>query len=471
MFFNDLEFVYFFLPVLVVYYCLNRWEKVNTKNAFLLFASYTFYGLFDVRMLAILLWVTLVNYESILLIAKAKSCIVEVVPKKCKVFLTIGIILSILPLIFFKYTYFIINEVIGIPGQIFGDIILPVGISFFTFQAISYTLDFYRSLERQKPLFLNYCLFVAFFPCILSGPIERARSLMPQIKSIQKLNLDYLFNGMQIFAWGIFQKVVVADRLSDYLYYVYRHTDIYGANTYLLAMAFYSIRIYCDFAGYSNMAIGVGRMLGFDIRKNFDFPYFSTTIKSFWKKWHMSLTSWFTEYVYISLGGNRVRESRWIANILIVFLVSGLWHGAAWTFIIWGLIHGFYQILEHYTLGKYEFTSWWAKALAGLFLFIMVTIAWVFFCADNLSHALRIFGALGNGIRPLFTLFSIDWILLWFVLLVFVIVEVLQYKRVVKMSELSDSPYNSSNIIIFIILFLMTSLLGRSGASFVYFQF
>lgn len=219
------------------------------------------------------------------------------------------------------------------------------------------------------------------------------------------------------------------------------------------------------------MAIGIGRMLGFDIRKNFDFPYFATSIRSFWKKWHISLTSWFTEYLYISLGGNRVKEWRWIINILIVFLVSGIWHGAAWTFIIWGLIHGIFQIIEHYTIGKKEYKNHLIRFSQGCLLFIIVTIAFTFFRADNINHAITILSSFKNIEIPLFTMFATQWMLMWGVLFVFTIFEILLYKRYIKIIEPGDNPFLWSNLIFWISCISMITLLGKSGASFVYFQF
>lgn len=465
MLFNDLNFIYYLLPTLVLFYLTNRTQRIGLKNFFLLAASYLFYGLFESKFLFVLIYVTIINYITIVLLGKNNNT------SKRKYLITSNVILSLIPLIFFKYTYFILNDVLGLQGEILGKIALPVGISFFTFQALSYTIDIYRGKEKEQPTLLNFALYTAFFPTILSGPIERARTLMPQIKSFQQWNFSRFFNGVQLFCWGLVQKIVVADRISEYVGYVYEHPSMYGTTTIILAASLYSIQIYCDFAGYSNMAIGVGRMLGFDIRKNFDFPYFTTSIRSFWKKWHMSLTSWFTEYLYIPLGGNRVKEWRWIANILIVFLISGIWHGAAWTFIIWGLIHGMVQIIEHYTIGKKEFKSLFVRFTQGCLLFIIVTIAWTFFRADNIGHATIIMSSLRNLEIPLFTMFATQWMLMWGVLFVCVILELLLYMRHIKMTDMKDNPFSWINLTFWIICVSMIALLGKSGASFVYFQF
>lgn len=411
------------------------------------------------------MYITSINYITIILLGKNNDT------RKSKCLITSNVILSLIPLVFFKYTYFILNDVLGLQGEILGKIALPIGISFYTFQALSYTIDIYRGKEKELPTLLNFALYTAFFPTVLSGPIERARTLMPQIKNLQRWNFSRFLNGIQLFCWGLVQKIVVADRISEYVGYVYEHPSMYGTTTIILAASLYSIQIYCDFAGYSNMAIGVGRMFGFDIRKNFDFPYFTTSIRSFWKKWHISLTSWFTEYLYISLGGNRVKEYRWVINILIVFLVSGIWHGAAWTFVIWGVIHGIFQVIEHYTVGKKEIKNPFVRITQGCLLFIIVTIAFVFFRANNIDHAITIISSMKNTETPLFTMFATQWILMWGVLFVFIISEFLLYKRCIKIIDAEDSPFLWSNLVFWISCVSMITLLGKSGASFVYFQF
>lgn len=466
MVFNDLFFLYYIIPLLIIYYGLNRVGCKSFKNVFLLFASLIFYGLFNCKMLFVLLFVIIVNYLSI------RILLTNITRNKYKSILAIDVVLSLLPLFIFKYFDFFLNRILCLEIYCVELLIVPVGISFFTFQALSYTIDVYRGKEKNIPSFMDFALYVAFFPCILSGPIERARTLMPQIRSLQMWNIDHFLNGLQIFIYGLFQKIVVADSIANYVNAVYVHPTFYSGNTLLLAIGLYSIQIYCDFAGYSNMAIGVGRMLGFDIRKNFNFPYFSTTIRSFWRKWHMSLTSWFTEYVYISLGGNRVKESRWIANILIVFLVSGLWHGAAWTFVIWGVIHGVFQILEYYVIGKKEFTTWWGKCLAGLFLFAVVSIAWVFFRSPSFEIAWQMICGACCNYGKLYTWASfLMFLIMLFLTFLLIICEVLLYKRKLTILEYNDNPFKWRNLIFTAVMIWFVCFLGTSGAQFVYFQF
>ena len=465
MLFNSFNFFFFIVPVLVGFYLINNWGGVKTKNLFLLAVSYIFYGLFDVRFTAILAFVTMVNYITILALSRLGT-------QNRKIILTVGIVCSLLPLAFFKYTYFFLNDVLMIEGKIFGDIILPVGISFFTFQALSYTIDIYRGKETKCPQFIDFALFVSFFPCVLSGPIERARNLMPQFMAKQKPDIYVIFNGVQVLLYGVFLKNVVAENVGWFTNSAFRDYQHGSGLAIILAVLLYSIQIYCDFAGYSNMAIGVGRMLGFDIRKNFDFPYFSSNIKMFWKKWHMSLTSWFTEYVYIPLGGNRVSQIRWIVNILIVFLVSGFWHGAAWTFIIWGLIHGIYQIVEHYTMPKQETHSVVVKFFRGVLLYIVVSVAWLLFRSNTIYEAFDILmHCVINPFGSIRELFTMQFVLMAISVVLFVILEVVLYKRYVKMLEFSDRHISWANIAFVIVVVISIELFGLSGTSFVYFQF
>lgn len=464
MLFNDLKFILFFIPVLIFFYLLNMFKNKDIKNIFLLIASYLFYALFDAKYILVLLYVTIVNFLAIKMILACKNK---------KTIITIGILLSLLPLLIFKYTYFILNDILGINEQIFVKIALPIGISFFTFQALSFTIDVYRGKGIENVSLRDFALYTAFFPTILSGPIERARSLMPQILSRQKWNLNLVINGLQLFLWGLFMKIVVADRVDTYINSVYTFPKMYGCNTVIFAVILYSIQLYCDFAGYSNMAIGIGRMLGFNIRKNFDFPYFSTSIKKFWKRWHMSLTSWFTEYVYFTLGGNRVKEWRWILNILIVFLISGIWHGAALTFIIWGLINGIYQIIEHYTISKREFNNVMMNILLGLIVFSIFSISLIFFRADSIHHAIIILSScLFNSWESLYIGSAMSIFIIMIISLVIgLIFELLLYFRKITITESTDNAFRISNLIFMVCMVLMISLFGQSGASFVYFQF
>lgn len=294
---------------------------------------------------------------------------------------------------------------------------------------------------------------------------------MPQIQTKQPFDCSVIGNGLQVFLWGVFQKNVIAEGIAWYTDWTYQAYNSLSGPTIWLAVLLYSIQIYCDFAGYSNMAIGIGRMLGFDIRKNFDFPYFSSSIREFWKKWHISLTSWLTEYVYISLGGNRVKQSRWIANILIVFVVSGLWHGAAWTFIIWGLIHGVYYIIEHYLIPNHA-TNRFVTIMKGICLYFIVSIAWLLFRCESISEAGKILSAgFTNPFGMVNTNTLTIFLLLMLSLVIFGMLEILLYKRRIKILDFRDDPFAWRNLLFSVLIILMIEFVGQSGTSFVYFQF
>ena len=444
------------------------------RNVVLLIASYYFYAFLDWRYLFLLLATTIGNYISAIKIGNGLSKSTQ------KRWLVFSVVFSIGILVYFKYANFFVDSVVsslkllGIAPQLsLTKIALPIGISFFTFQALSYTLDVYNGKMKARKNIIDVALYVSFFPTILSGPIERGRNLIPQIERYTTLSLEGLIEGGKLFLWGVFKKIVVADRLAAYINVVYAgNPDDFSSLTLLLTAALYSFQIYADFSGYSDMAIGVGRMLGFKLMTNFHYPYFSTSIKSFWKRWHISLTSWFTEYVYIPLGGNRVTESRWILNISAVFLLSGLWHGANWTFIFWGALHALFYLVEHYyhkikpECLKTERKSlrYLSDGISVLIVFVLVSVAWIFFRVEDFSKACSIIahpfdlsGRFYWGSSAFTTMLAIA------VLGVFLCMEWVRYKQV-RMSL----PVNA---VIYGAVLAMTVLLGVTSGGFVYFQF
>lgn len=462
MLFNDLHFLLFIVPIILLTIIFNRWGTVKQRNMMLLFASYWFYGQFSWTYLISLAYVTLINYFTVIYLHK----------KKQKIIVGIGVFLTLIPLFGYKYLYFLLTNVLMLSHTGWCHWILPVGISFFTFQALTYTVDFYRGKVAEVANLLDYALFVAFFPTILSGPIERSRTLLPQLKQLQRFNVALFMNGFELFLWGLFKKVVIADRINIYVTSLYAEPNIYSGNSYLLGIALYSIQIYCDFSGYSDMAIGVGRILGFNLRKNFDYPYFSASIKSFWRKWHISLTSWFTEYLYISCGGNRVPKWRWYVNISMVFLVSGIWHGAAWTFLIWGGLHAILYLIEHVLKQDKKDYKGLDACFSGLCVFAAVSLAWVFFRAESFNHAMQIIGSVGTGWGMWFKNgSSMSFAVMLMSVIVFSVMELICFKRIVKLTESEDNPYSWPNIMFVVFASLYTCLFGLSGTEFVYFQF
>lgn len=297
-------------------------------------------------------------------------------------------------MLYYKYFNFIcanislIFQSVGFNIQFASNnILVPIGLSFYTFQALGYVIDVYRGNQEVEKKFVDYFLFVAFFPQIVSGPISKASELLPHIKSLPTFDYSKVVQGLRLLLWGVFLKTVIADRACIYVDLVYdKYESLSGLNC-VLASFLYTIQIYGDFAGYSLMAVGISKTLGFDIINNFKRPYFATSVTDFWRRWHISLTRWLTQYVYIGLGGNRISKGRTYLNIMITFLVSGLWHGANWTFIIWGALHGFFQVIEKFLGLQKSNSKGVVKIIRIMVVFCMVNFAWVFFRSDTIGQA------------------------------------------------------------------------------------
>ena len=389
MIFNSLKFLLFFPFVAVIGFMLCKSPRM--RNLWLLLASYFFYVNLKPIYGLLLLTITILTYWGGLQLEKLSE------NNRRKLVLTLCLILVFGFLFTFKYLNFIneslssILTLMGIRWEIpYINILLPIGISFYTFQAAGYLIDVYRGSIKAENSFLTYALFVSFFPVILSGPIQKARDIIPQFKEKSYILFDNVIGGLRFMLWGYFMKLCVADRLGTYVDAVFNNLAQHNGASIAIASIFYTIQIYGDFAGYSLVAIGCAKVLGFNLPENFHRPYFSLSIKEFWKRWHIALSSWFMEYFYFPLGGSRVKYSRYLLNLMIVFLVSGLWHGAAWTFVFWGAIHGLLQIAEALRIkyfGKPEYKYWWSKPVKIVFVFTLVSFAWLFFRANTISDA------------------------------------------------------------------------------------
>ena len=419
MLFNSIDFMFFFLIIVSILFLIPRKYRVT----WLLIISYYFYMCWSKTYVILLLLSTMSTYFTGIFLEKTQS-----IRKKKNyiwgcVFTNVGI------LFLFKYFNFSIeclNWLLknccenSVSWKI--NLILPVGISYYTFQAIGYIIDVYRGRNAEKN-FVKYALFVSFFPTITSGPIERSSNLLKQFDDIDKKklwNYDRVKNGVLLIFWGLFQKIVIADRLSLYVDTVYNNYQEYGMLTLVTATILFAFQIYCDFDGYTNMACGIAEVVGIDIVRNFERPYFASNIKDFWRRWHISLTSWFRDYLYIPLGGNRKGKIRAQLNTFIVFCISGLWHGASLNYLIWGMIHGILQVVYNvyvsYFKGKKE--SFSTKLRNGIVTFIAVDIAWMFFRATSLEQVYgmvrqmfseigdfsEVLGVLGDGDRNLLIL-------------------------------------------------------------------
>ncbi len=388
--FNSFNFWLVF-PVIFVVYWLIPLRYSLFRKGWLVLVSYLLYMNWKPAFALVLLAVTLITYGGGYLFNNQYN------RKKGLVWLFA--LLGLLPLLAFKYYNFLNDSIsaglaaiglrFALPGLNWA---VPVGISFFTFQAIGYMLDVYHGRVKAERNLLDYVLFVSFFPQVMSGPISKADELLPQIKTPHKFDYEQGRQGLKQLLWGMFIKLVIADRLGIFVDTVYANVTHYNGATCFVASNFYTLQIYCDFAGYSLMAVGIARILGYNLIDNFRRPYLAVSVTDFWKRWHISLTRWLTQQVYIPLGGNRCSKLRNYWNIFVTFLVSGIWHGANWTFIVWGCMHGVLQITEK-ALGwqKYEGNSWAVKTVRICVTFLLVNFAWVFFRMPSIGEAWEVF--------------------------------------------------------------------------------
>lgn len=407
MSFVSIQFFLFFPIVTLVYFALPH----KLRWLWLLCASYFFYMSWNPAYGLLLAVSTAITYFSGLLIEKAGNLPdAEKALKRKRLWVAASFVLNLGILIVFKYLNFfdeIYTDIIsslGMPaGPLKFDLLLPVGISFYTFQALSYTVDVYRGDLKPERHFGKYALFVSFFPQLVAGPIEKSKDLLHQFSEAHRFDYDQARRGLLLMLWGYFQKVVVADRLGELVNTVYSSPGKYGGAEIALASIFFAFQIYCDFGGYSNIAIGAAQVLGFSLTTNFSRPYFSLSIKEFWRRWHITLGAWFRDYLYIPLGGNRCSLARRCLNLFIVFSVCGLWHGASFTFVIWGTLHGLYQIFglllkpaRQRAAGilKIDPDSRPSRFLRAVFTFILTDFAWIFFRADTVPDAFALIGGL-----------------------------------------------------------------------------
>ncbi len=393
MLFNSLTFLIFFPTVVCLYYLLPH----KYRWGMLLIASYVFYMGWNAAYALLLLASTLVTYLASIFIDKSEK------KSRKKLFLSFSIIINLGILFVFKYfnfftggLYFLL-DLTGIAyTPVPYSLVLPVGISFYTFQALGYSIDVYRGDVSVQKNFGKYALFVSFFPQLVAGPIERSGNLLHQFDKVHTFDRAQATSGLRLMLWGYFKKIVIADTVCVAVNTVYNNLTAFDGFAILLATFLFAIQIFCDFSGYSDIARGCARIMGFKLMLNFDHPYFAVSVQDFWRKWHISLSTWFKVYVYFPLGGNRKGEGRRCLNLMITFLVSGLWHGADLTFIIWGGIHGAYQVIGRMTKklrDKISTAVWLTKvpklrtALQMLITFLLVCFAWIFFRADSLSDA------------------------------------------------------------------------------------
>ena len=491
MLFNSLSFLIFFPIIFILYWNINK-QNIRLQNLLLLAASYYFYSCWDWRFLFLLLFSTALDYFTGIKIKESNN----EGNRKFWFWLSIGVNLGFLGV--FKYYNFFATSFaeslsyVGFhisPSTL--NIVLPVGISFYTFHGLSYVIDIYKRRIDPERNFVDYSLFVSFFPLLVAGPIERATHLLPQLKKPRNFNYSQGVSGLQQILWGLFKKVVIADSCAEYANLIFNHYGDYQGVTLLLGAFFFTIQIYGDFSGYSDIALGTARLLGIDLIRNFSFPYFSRDISEFWRRWHISLSTWFRDYLYIPLGGSKGSMLQKVRNTFIIFIVSGFWHGANWTFIIWGLLNAFYILplivfgsnrtyLNTVAQGKYFPTI--REAFSVGITFFLTMIAWIFFRAETVTQGITI---IINGFKGLLSksgyvesLNFVYWKIgptLPFLLFTFLIIEWLGREK-----EFVLSVFNvfKSKILIAIFYYALIMLIFYFGfqnaeekKQFIYFQF
>lgn len=409
MIFNSFTFVIFFIAVTVVYF----WLPYKYRWKMLLVASYIFYMGWSMKYALLLLASTGVTFLSGLAIEKYF--------KYRRTAVALSVIINIAILFIFKYANFTIQIANGLFSW-FGtsnqwnylDLLLPVGISFYIFQALSYTIDVYKGKIPVEKNFFFYALFVSFFPQLVAGPIEKASHLLPQLKKNFDFSYDRARDGLQLIIWGMFKKVVIANRLAIYVDMVYNNIGSFGPIELAMASVMFAFQIYCDFSGYSDIAIGIAHIMGYNLMRNFNRPYFARSIGDFWHRWHISLSTWFQQYLYIPLGGNRVPVPRHYFNLFFTFLVSGIWHGANWTFIAWGALHGFMLVIE--TMFKkiqhpYTKKGKFLDFVKVIWVFVLVVLAWIFFRANTITDAFFAIKSILGGWNEFFVMQN--WVEFW----------------------------------------------------------
>jgi D-alanyl-lipoteichoic acid acyltransferase DltB (MBOAT superfamily) len=482
MLFNSIDFA-IFLPIVFLLYWFVANRNLKLQNLLIVVASYLFYGWWDWRFLSLILFSTIIDYSI------GRKLRTEENQNKRKVLLWTSILMNLGFLGFFKYYNFFLDNFVT-AFSFFGteinaqglNIILPVGISFYTFQTLSYTIDVYkRNLEPTKD-FIAFSAFVSFFPQLVAGPIERATNLLPQFYKKRQFDYSKAVDGMRQILWGLFKKIVIADNCAEFANQIFNNSADMNGSTLLLGAIFFTFQIYGDFSGYSDIAIGTSRLFGFNLKQNFAFPYFSRDIAEFWRRWHISLSTWFRDYLYIPLGGSRGGNWMKVRNTFIIFIVSGFWHGANWTFIVWGALNAVYFLPLLLTNNNRNNIGTVAqgklipniKELSFMLLTFGLTVfAWIFFRADNIGHALEITSNIFSS--SLFELPIIkneyNFLIVLFLLLVFICIEWFGREWQYPLEKLGFTwlPYLRWSF--YLLIFTLTLLLGGSQQGFIYFQF
>lgn len=475
MLFNSISFLLFLPIVFAIYWMLNK-RGLQLQNVLLLVASYFFYACWDWRFLFLLIFSTALDYFTGLKMHEASN----EHNKKFWFWLSVGINLGFLGVFkyynFFAETLTLALEKIGFHASFWTlEVILPVGISFYTFHGLSYVIDIYKNRIAPEKNMITYSLFVSYFPLLVAGPIERATHLLPQIKRQRQFNYSQAIQGVKQIIWGLFKKVVVADNCAFFVNQIFENSATHTSSELWLGMIFFSFQIYGDFSGYSDIALGTSKLFGIDLLRNFNFPYFSRDIADFWRRWHISLSSWFRDYVYIPLGGSKGSKAKQLRNVFVIFLLSGFWHGANWTFIFWGLLHSLLFIpllLSNKNRTSLSDSSFSAKAYLKITItFIVVSFAWIFFRADSLSSAFQYLSGMFDVSEwnPKYFYKNAKYALLTMICLFSILVLLfVEWRHVTKHR---DEVILNKYTVAFLVFLLFCMGTYRNQMSFIYFQF
>ncbi len=486
MLFNSIDFA-IFLPIVFILYWFIFNKNIKLQNCFLVAASYLFYGWWDWRFLLLIIFSTLVDYSV------GRGLLKQEKPFKRKILLWVSITVNIGVLVFFKYYNFFLDNFIS-AFSLFGmeikantlNIILPVGISFYTFQTLSYTIDIYKKQLKPSKDIIGFSAFVSFFPQLVAGPIERATNLLPQFYKKRTFDYTKAIDGMRQILWGLFKKIVIADNCAEYANLIFNNSIDYSGSTLVLGAIFFTFQIYCDFSGYSDIAIGTSRLFGFNLMQNFNFPYFSRDIAEFWRRWHISLSTWFRDYLYIPLGGSIGGMWIKIRNTFIIFIVSGFWHGANWTFIIWGALNAVYFLPLLLTNNNRNNIDWVAhgknfptikETLSMILTFGLTVFAWIFFRAKNIEHAWEIISSIFS--KTIFILpkgsdfinTSLHPLMIFLLLGIFILIEWIGREQQFAIAKLGLKWNIFYRWFFYTIISLTIILLSGSKQEFIYFQF
>lgn len=483
MLFNSLDFAVF-IPIVFILYWFVTHKNLKLQNLLIVTASYVFYGWWDWRFLSLIFFSSLVDFTISSLLKKQENL------NKRKILLWISITINLGFLGFFKYYNFFLENFVD-TFKFFGysfqttslQIILPVGISFYTFQTLSYTIDVYRKKLEPTDDFIAFSAFVSFFPQLVAGPIERATNLLPQFYVQRKFDYDLAVKGLKQILWGFFKKIVIADNCAYFANLIFNNSAEYSGSTLILGAIFFTFQIYGDFSGYSDIAIGTSRLFGFDLMKNFAYPYFSRDIAEFWRRWHISLSTWFRDYLYIPLGGSQGGKLMKVRNTFIIFLVSGFWHGANWTFIFWGLLNAIYFLPLLLTdknrnhidiVAENSFLPSIKEFFSILFTFTLTVFAWIFFRSENLSHAFQYIGSIFSS--STFSIPQFDGILKAVVVLLLIVVF-LTIEWIGRRSHFAIEKIGIQRKPIFrwsfysLLIFIIFLFMQTEETPFIYFQF